>query len=136
MTKILICGGRNLSHIKVCEWLQVNFVNMFPLAHEIIHGDNPRGGDAGAAMFANMMVGKLLHTRCPADWDKYDKAAGMIRNKMMRDVHKPDAVLAFPGGRGTDNMIKLAMEKHIICYTFTDKDAFNWPVAPPSFKGL
>ena len=41
----------------------------------------------------------------PADWDRHQKAAGHIRNKEMIEFGPPDFVLAFPGGRGTNNMI-------------------------------
>lgn len=43
-----------------------------------------------------------------ADWDKYGKKAGPIRNQQMLDEGKPDLVLAFPGGRGTADMIARA----------------------------
>jgi len=42
----------------------------------------------------------------PADWDRFGNAAGPIRNKRMLDEGKPDMILAFPGGRGTRNMIE------------------------------
>lgn len=45
-----------------------------------------------------------------ADWDKYGKAAGPIRNKQMLTEGRPDLVVAFSGGRGTAGMIKLAKE--------------------------
>ncbi len=32
----------------------------------------------------------------------------MIRNQQMLDEAKPDMVLAFPGGRGTDDMVSRA----------------------------
>jgi hypothetical protein len=40
----------------------------------------------------------------PADWDRYDKAAGGIRNQQMIDEGKPDYGLVFPGGSGTSDM--------------------------------
>jgi hypothetical protein len=51
-----------------------------------------------------------------AKWDKYGKSAGPIRNKKMLDEGKPDLVFAFPGGPGTNNMIKQAKEKNILIY--------------------
>lgn len=42
---------------------------------------------------------------------KYGKSAGPIRNQTMLDDGKPDLVLAFPGGRGTADMVAKA-EKH------------------------
>ena len=42
------------------------------------------------------------------DWNKHGKAAGPIRNQQMLDEGKPDLVVAFPGGRGTADMIRRA----------------------------
>lgn len=36
------------------------------------------------------------------------KAAGPIRNQRMLDEGKPDLVVAFPGGRGTADMVRRA----------------------------
>ena len=44
----------------------------------------------------------------PAEWDKYGVSAGPIRNQKMIDEGKPDLVFAFPGGRGTTDMIRRA----------------------------
>lgn len=46
----------------------------------------------------------------PAEWNKYGKKAGYIRNAQMLEIGKPDLVLAFWDGvsRGTKMMIDLA----------------------------
>lgn len=49
----------------------------------------------------------------PADWDKYGKRAGYLRNVQMLDEGKPDLVVAFPGGKGTAMMVKLAKERGV-----------------------
>lgn len=46
----------------------------------------------------------------PANWKEHGKRAGIIRNQQMLDEGKPDLVIAFPGGRGTRCMIRLAKE--------------------------
>ena len=46
--------------------------------------------------------------RFPADWDTHGRAAGPIRNQRMLDEGKPDLVVAFPGGRGTADMVRRA----------------------------
>ena len=43
-----------------------------------------------------------------ASWSSHGKAAGPIRNQQMLDQGKPDLVLAFPGGRGTADMVRRA----------------------------
>jgi hypothetical protein len=46
----------------------------------------------------------------PADWEKYGKAAGPIRNQQILVEGKPDLVVAFQGGRGTANMVSRAQQ--------------------------
>lgn len=46
--------------------------------------------------------------RMYALWDVHGKAAGPIRNKKMLDEGDPDLVLAFPGGKGTADMVRQA----------------------------
>lgn len=43
-----------------------------------------------------------------ADWKKYGRGAGPIRNRFMHADFKPQAVVAFEGGAGTADMIKVA----------------------------
>jgi hypothetical protein len=45
-----------------------------------------------------------------ADWAKLGRAAGPIRNQRMLGEGNPNLVIAFPGGRGTANMVRLARE--------------------------
>lgn len=40
-----------------------------------------------------------------ADWKAHGRKAGPIRNQRMIDEGKPDAAIAFPGGRGTADMV-------------------------------
>lgn len=46
--------------------------------------------------------------RFPADWHTHGRAAGPIRNQQMLDEGKLDLVVAFPGGRGTADMVRRA----------------------------
>lgn len=41
----------------------------------------------------------------PADWERHGKRAGPLRNQRMIDEGRPDAAVAFPGGRGTADMV-------------------------------
>ena len=71
----------------------------------IIHG-GARGADNEAGYWARRQL--ISEERYDADWDRDGKAAGPIRNQRMLDEGKPDVVVAFPGGKGTAMMIKLA----------------------------
>lgn len=85
--QVLICGDRN--------WARVDVIRAYVetlLRDTIIIEGNARGADkiAGA-------VAKELGMRVrvfPAEWDRYGKGAGPIRNKQMLD-EKPDLVVAF-----------------------------------------
>ena len=48
----------------------------------------------------------VTNTKFKADWETFGKAAGPIRNQEMLVLSMPELVVAFPGGRGTEDMIK------------------------------
>jgi hypothetical protein len=68
------------------------------------------GGAYGADRLAREWAEEhCLGSECyPADWTKYGRAAGPIRNKQMLVEGKPDLVVAFPGGPGTADMVRQA----------------------------
>lgn len=104
--RILVCGSRNWKNVRLIE----------DSLSEIQPDDEPvtiiDGTARGVDSIANSIaVQKGYYTeRYPAQWDKFGKAAGMIRNRQMLIEGKPDLVLAFWDGisRGTKNMIELA----------------------------
>jgi hypothetical protein len=67
----------------------------------------------GAASGADAMAGRwagangVSVTTFPADWNRYGRSAGPRRNQAMVDS-EPDLVVAFPGGRGTADMVRRA----------------------------
>lgn len=65
-----------------------------------------KGADALGEQYARERGYKLQ--RYPADWEKYGRAAGPIRNEVM--AQNADALIAYWDGRspGTWNMIELA----------------------------
>ena len=54
----------------------------------------------------------VANDRYHAEWERYGRAAGPIRNERMLKEGAPDLVVAFPeaGGRGTQNMMKQALK--------------------------
>jgi hypothetical protein len=51
--------------------------------------------------------------RYPADWARHGNAAGLVRNQQMLDDGKPDLAVAFPGGKGTADMVRRARKAGI-----------------------
>lgn len=51
-----------------------------------------------------------------ADWSGLGPSAGPMRNQRMIDEGKPDAVIAFPGGSGTADMVNRARAAGITVY--------------------
>ena len=108
--RILICGGRKYADMdKVNSVMEQVRPYLDPLFCII------QGGAAGADRLG---VAWAFFEGCPmiemrANWDKYQNAAGNIRNRWMIDYAMPDLVIAFPGGPGTANMIKQARDAKI-----------------------
>lgn len=107
--RVLVCGGRDyLDKAVVYDTL----INIQPT--EICQG-GANGADFLAKQWAENWNIPCKEFR--ANWKKYGKAAGPIRNKQMLEEFDPDLVLAFPGGSGTQNMISLAKAagKRVVC---------------------
>lgn len=103
--RLLVCGGRDY-----LEWKRVEAVlDAYRKTRKqdllII-----QGGARGADLFAKRWAFENRATvmEFPANWRYHGKGAGVIRNREMLRWGKPDEVVAFPGGRGTANMVAQA----------------------------
>lgn len=74
------------------------------------------GGATGADRCGETWAGvrNIYVKKFPADWNKHGRAAGPIRNKQMAEY--ANAVILFPGGKGTDNMKKLAEANELLIF--------------------
>lgn len=106
---VLICGGRTF-----CDHI------LFNKTMDKIHKERGvthvlQGGAKGADYFAHVWSAKrgIRETVFNAEWKKYGKSAGPIRNRVMLDEGRPDLVVAFPGGTGTAHMVAYAWKKGI-----------------------
>jgi hypothetical protein len=113
IARVLVCGGRDYSDWRHLTgsldalflargWVEP--VHRMP-AVVIIHGGAP-GADCLADQYAHVNWCQMLEFK--ANWQRYGRAAGPIRNKRMLEEGKPDIVVAFPGRTGTANMVMLA----------------------------
>lgn len=107
--KILICGGRDFPQEKVVNWMEENKPQFIIEGEDVlVISGGARGADTGAELWAKLAGYKNDIYR--ANWNKYGPAAGHIRNRQMAEEGKPDLVIAFPGGKGTEGMIEIAKE--------------------------
>ena len=103
--RVLVCGGRDYK-----DWTKVyDTLTKLKKDNNIIHIINggAEGADNASSGWAKDNSQPL--TVFPAEWEIYGKPAGMIRNRSMLAMN-PDLVISFPGGKGTANMVKLALE--------------------------
>jgi len=109
MFKLIVAGGRDFNDYDLLESkLDKLLTNKTDV--EIVCG-KARGADSLGELYArNKGYGVA---EFPADWNKYGKSAGYIRNKEMAEY--ADACVCFWDGisKGTGHMIDLAKEKNI-----------------------
>lgn len=101
----LVCGGRKFSDQRMFDTIMPHLVGQRGCPSRVVHGD-ATGADCMAAAWAKRLAIEVV--ACPADWEKHGKAAGPIRNEDMLMDHKPKLVVAFPGGKGTADMLARA----------------------------
>ena len=100
---VVITGGRHFKDKKM----------MFSVLDKI-HETNPivrlaHGGCTGADNLARewALQNEVVSVSYPADWHLGEKA-GPMRNAFMLEKEQPEFVIAFPGGKGTQNAIQFA----------------------------
>jgi hypothetical protein len=109
--RVLVCGGRDFANAsRLDDVLSALHTDTRGPIAVLIHGA-ARGADTLAGEWAERQ--RIRVEAYPADWEAEGRAAGPIRNKRMLDEGKPDLVIAFPGGRGTANMVKQATERGV-----------------------
>ena len=107
--RVIVCGGRDYANRTVVGGV----LGMLRDGVTIVHGA-ASGADSLAAVEA-ALLGFDVEAH-PADWNAYGKAAGPIRNQRMLDAGA-DLVIAFPGGRGTADMVRRSREAGIVVLT-------------------
>lgn len=106
MKKVIVTGGRDYN-----DFVMVTDILDFIKPDLVI-----QGGATGADSQARNYCAEW-HIECltyEADWNKFGRVAGPIRNKQMCSEHQDAIVIAFPGGKGTENCIKEAVKLNMI----------------------
>tara|TARA_R110000824_G_scaffold30868_7_gene101027 strand:+ start:2400 stop:2762 length:363 start_codon:yes stop_codon:yes gene_type:complete len=113
--RLLICGDRRWNDRQlVRETLKKHLKE-----HEvkaIIHGD-ARGADSIGWQEAHKLWPTAIEIKHPANWVFYGKGAGLVRNREMLTIGKPNLIIAFSPNIiesvGTTNMLTLAEDNNI-----------------------
>lgn len=102
--RVLVCGGRDfLDRAFVIETLD-------KLHSEYAFSCLIEGGAKGVDRFAlewAVLSGVETETY-KAEWNKHQKVAEIANNRIMLAEGKPDLVVAFLGGRGTQHMVSIS----------------------------
>jgi len=105
--RVLVCGSRGWTD----ETRIFQRLSLLPFGTEIISGA-ASGADSLAAMVAQTLG--FTVREFPADWNRYGRSAGFMRNFEMLN-QRPDLVIAFWDGqsRGTAHTIRGARARAI-----------------------
>lgn len=101
--KVIVCGSRHYGNKNKVNHSLNWYHAQYPITLLIEGGQTGADTLAGEWADENGIDRRTVH----ADWNRYKQAAGPIRNGEMLKLD-PDMVIAFPGQRGTRNMIKQA----------------------------
>ncbi len=100
--RILVCGGRDyVDAARVDEVLSQYHGRI----DYIVTGGAGGADELGAAWARRNRLDLIVVN---ADWKKHGRAAGPVRNALMLKECSPHLVVAFPGGRGTADMVRQA----------------------------
>jgi len=120
--KILVCGSRNWDRRKPI-WEALGAVKKkknVTVIHGTAKGADTLAGEIGWELGFNI-------EKYPANWEKYGKAAGPLRNQKMIDKN-PDVVLAFTedldSSRGTADTVRRAKKAGIPVFVYPKTK--NW----------
>lgn len=125
---VLVTGSRRWVDAHRMEEAMRHFVpSTENLRVVLVHGA-AQGADTMSEHVARR-VGWSAVRRFPADWERFGKSAGFVRNADMLAHAKPDLVLGFKSSTefdpalrrgGTEHMLRLAAEANVVTYIVTE----------------
>lgn len=99
----VICGGRDFTDAEMFDSAMGDLIRLRGMPGDVVQGGASGADDMAKAWAHRHAVGSWT---VPADWQKHGRAAGPIRNQTMLDKYSPHLVVAFPGGKGTADMVR------------------------------
>lgn len=117
--KLIIAGGRNYKFSDSDIYL-LNALHLAEGITEVVSGNCSGADICGEEWAAEWAIPIKRFPVTKKDWDLQGRAAGPIRNRKMAEY--ADAVVLFPGGKGTESMRKEAVKAGL--------RIFDWRAAP------
>jgi len=120
MKRAIVTGSR--CHPQLADvWVEIDRIIDFRMFDEWLVGDCPTGVDAVAKQLFECRDVPFRVFR--ADWEKYGRAAGPLRNEAMVETPGVEACFGFPfgGSKGTRGCMNLAEKAGI--------NTFEWSCA-------
>src|SRR5215217_1020713 len=111
--KILVCGATYFTDYQKFHDEIMKIFGDKDLSDITIISGMAKGADTMAVQFAEQYGMPCL--KFPADWARYGKGAGPVRNQLMLDQGKPNLIVAFPmqSSRGTRDMINRGLMEDV-----------------------
>ena len=108
--RVIVCGGRDLPETgpEAEQYISLLCSKLESVGASAVISGMARGGDHLGEAAADRMG--LPIERHPAQWHKWGKKAGILRNLEM--LTNADGTIALPGGKGTDHMKRSTLRDH------------------------
>jgi predicted Rossmann-fold nucleotide-binding protein len=98
--RIIVCGGRDYGDLSRVR----KVLSEFPQGTVVVHGGAPGADSIAEAVASEIGLSTEVHA---ARWDLHGRRAGPMRNAAMA-ARGADLCIAFPGGKGTADMVRRA----------------------------
>lgn len=105
--KTIISGSRNITDFSIVK----DSIEKSGFKISTVISGTARGVDSLGERYA--LENNIELMLFPADWDRYGKAAGHIRNKQMAEVADALIVIILDDSRGSTDMLETARKKNL-----------------------
>jgi hypothetical protein len=113
--RLVIAGGRDFNDYGYVKYVLNELRKHFKI-DSILTGHGCGADMLGERYADEHLIPLELY---PAKWGEYGKSAGPRRNEEMAE--NADAVVLFPGGKGTEHMHDMAVKYNLNIFDFRDK---------------